>query len=109
MQSKMYLFDPQYESNAPAKSKFSSSFGSSRGEGKFADLRIWNYTFQILTRNSTFWAIYAVAVKLPVNMGPPDVLGQILHSKLTRVGFMESLRDRISQGKRYNKSAIHVQ
>ena len=32
--------------------ELSSSFGSSRGN--FTDLRIGNYTFQIITRNITF-------------------------------------------------------
>ena len=32
MHSKMYLFDPQYESKGPAKSRLSSSFDFSRGE-----------------------------------------------------------------------------
>ena len=59
MQNKMYLFDPEYESKGPAKSRLSSSFGSSRGGGDFTDLRIGNYTFQILTRHSKFRAVYA--------------------------------------------------
>ena len=31
MQSKTNLFDPQYESKGPAKTKLSSAFGSNRG------------------------------------------------------------------------------
>ena len=31
MQSKIYLFDPQYDSKGPAKSRLSSSIGSIKG------------------------------------------------------------------------------
>ena len=34
MQSKIYLFDPQYESKGPAKPKLSSSFASNREESR---------------------------------------------------------------------------
>ena len=84
MQNKMYLFVPQWESKGPAKSKLSSSFGSSKGEV---------YLFENLELNflNSYPFLYVLNILCPGNRSvyrPPDVLSQVFHYELAGVCFM---------------------